>query len=411
MSTAAKRQQTKPHQDSVTLNVVSVDAVSFGAQIMKGNFERVYPDIKINLQILSIGPMGTLYATTFRAGNPPDVSYFVPGRGALYSPLNYADAGYLVDLAGRPLEKRIPQPLLVGTKTGKHLWGYTTGLAVYGVMYSIDMFKQLGVTVPTTFAQWLDTCRKISAAGKIPIAAAIGDGRAAPIMLTLAANDVYAANPNWNAERAHGKVSFANSGWRKAFEQLVQMKDAKCFSPGTVGTGSVVPASQFATGDAASYVAQTAGFSLWLSINPKLNFGMFPIPAEKPADQRLLLNPTDSWSVSSATTGATRDAALKFIDFIARPKQTDTMNKAIGELLSGPQLKTLAVGPDQPRLRSVAPLLKRKNTINQTIIWPNPLVLPALNAGMVGLFTGQKTIDQALADMDAAFNKGVGATG
>jgi raffinose/stachyose/melibiose transport system substrate-binding protein len=36
--------------------------------------------------------------------------------------------------------------------------------------------------------------------------------------------------------------------------------------------------------------------------------------------------------------------------------------------------------------------------------WPNPAVYDALGVGVQGLLTGQKTVDQVLADMDAAWD-------
>ena len=38
-------------------------------------------------------------------------------------------------------------------------------------------------------------------------------------------------------------------------------------------------------------------------------------------------------------------------------------------------------------------------------IWPNPSVYEALQVGVQGLLTGQKTIDQVLADMDTAWGE------
>jgi ABC-type glycerol-3-phosphate transport system substrate-binding protein len=120
----------------------------------------------------------------------------------------------------------------------------------------------------------------------------------------------------------------------------------------------------------------------------------------------MALNPTNSWGVNAALTGEKRDAALKFIDFIARPKQTATFNKAIGALLSGLDLKNATIPDTYPVLKPLAPLLKRRNPVAPNLTWPNGLVQPAFNAALAGIFTGQKSIDQGLADMDNAYNQG-----
>jgi ABC-type glycerol-3-phosphate transport system substrate-binding protein len=156
------------------------------------------------------------------------------------------------------------------------------------------------------------------------------------------------------------------------------------------------------------YAAQSANYANWTSVNPTLNFGAFALPADNPLDTRTVINPPNLWGVNAATTGATRDAALKFIDFIARPKQTETFNKARGAILSGLQLQTATIPVYFPELQPLAPILKRRNPLSSVYVWPNPFVTTALNAAMVGIFTGQKTVDQGLTDMDNAFNRGTG---
>jgi raffinose/stachyose/melibiose transport system substrate-binding protein len=396
--------------DVITLRVWSSSGSLTALPIMIGNFGRVYPDIKLDVQfVASSNALGALYATSLRAGNAADILQFVPGKGITIGATLYGDAGYLVDLAGRPLEKRMPQVLLVGLKTGKHIWAYSTGASLYAMFYNKDMFAQSGWKVPTTFAQVLALCTKIAAAGKIPIAASIGDGgRGLNNALMLAANDVYAKTPDFNVKRAHYQTSFASSGWKKVLEDLTAMKDAKCFSPGVVGTGADAAPAQFARGEAAMYAAQSANYANWTSVNPTLNFGAFALPADNPADTRTVINPPNLWGVNAATTGATRDAALKFIDFIARPKQTETFNTARGAILSGLQLQTATIPAYFPELQPLAPILKRRNPLSSVYVWPNPFVTTALNAAMVGIFTGQKTVDQGLTDMDNAFNRGTG---
>jgi hypothetical protein len=97
---------------------------------------------------------------------------------------------------------------------------------------------------------------------------------------------------------------------------------------------------------------------------------------------------------------------MKFIDFMGRPKQTATMNLGIGNLLSGADMQASKVPDNLPILKPIEPLLKRTNLSIPVYIWPNALILPELNAAQAGIWTGQESIDQGLAKMDDAFNKG-----
>jgi raffinose/stachyose/melibiose transport system substrate-binding protein len=283
-------------------------------------------------------------------------------------------------------------------------------LALLGVAYNVDLFNQLGVKVPTTFAQVIDACRKISAAGKVPFAFPAADSTGAgDLAYMLSASTVYASDPTFNVKRQAGKISFATSaGWRRTLQQIVEMRSAGCFSPGAITTLQPQAAAAFATGDAAMYTLQTQRFSQFLVINPKMNFGVFAMPADKSADTRIMINSTGIVGVNAATTGETRDAALKFIDFIARPKQQQTFDNAIGALLTPEQLRLGQIPSLWPQLTPMLPYLKRPSPIIPAAIWPNAQTSAALVVAIQGLFTGQKTVDQGLADLDTAFNLGRG---
>jgi raffinose/stachyose/melibiose transport system substrate-binding protein len=53
----------------------------------------------------------------------------------------------------------------------------------------------------------------------------------------------------------------------------------------------------------------------------------------------------------------------------------------------------------------LAPLFKAGRVmLSPTVSWPNPSLTDQISADIVGLFTGQKTVDQALADVDAKWS-------
>jgi hypothetical protein len=57
----------------------------------------------------------------------------------------------------------------------------------------------------------------------------------------------------------------------------------------------------------------------------------------------------------------------------------------------------------------LGPFIKaNKMSIQTQPLWPNAAVTAGFYNGFVGILTGQKTAEQALADMDSAFNKGIG---
>jgi raffinose/stachyose/melibiose transport system substrate-binding protein len=397
-------------RQAVTIRMLSSTPWALPMQVVAANFMRVNPDIKVEVTTVPPAVQGTTYQTQFRAGNAPEIVMFTAGRGQATSILPFADAGYLLNMAGRPWEKRIARAQLVGIKQGTKLWGTPMGVSLVGFVYNADLFKQLGLKRPTTWAQFLTLCSSLKAAGKIPIAFPAADvALVATLALDLAASLVYGKDPQWNVRRARGEVTFANTpGWRTVFQNIVDAKNAGCFSPGAVGTTGPQAAAQFATGEAAMLNTVSLTYGQFLQINPKLNYGILPAPPARAADQRIMLNATAIFGVNAQATGETREAALKMIDFMSRPKQQETYNRGAGVLLSGYQLRTGAIPSFYPQVKPLIPILKRNNPNVPSAVWPNAFIFPAMNTGVQGLFTGQKTPDQIVADMDAAYNRGTG---
>jgi raffinose/stachyose/melibiose transport system substrate-binding protein len=186
-------------------------------------------------------------------------------------------------------------------------------------------------------------------------------------------------------------------------QHVVDMKNANCFSPGVAGTTGDGAIAQFNSGQAAIFFLSPPTSSL---LSASIPTGVFaPPPSKVGAPQSLCVNQTNFIAINNAATGDKLAAALKFIDFVARPAQSATFDKASGEVLSGYAVMKGDFSAS-PRLKVLAPYLNDKSPVQPVYVWPNPLVASALSKGAAGLFTGQKTIDQILTDMDNAFNQG-----
>jgi raffinose/stachyose/melibiose transport system substrate-binding protein len=399
-------------KQDVTLRILANTSWAASLDVLTTNFKKAYPGITFDTQIVSSAQQGPLMSTQLRAGNAADIFVFGGGRASPIGVNVYSDQKLLVDLAGRPFTKRLAKGLRVGLQTGKSIWGVPMGVSLTSIIaYNVDMFAGLGIRVPTTFAQMLNVCRKISAAGKIPLAIGLADTARIAFFFANIGNAVYAADPTFNFERLHGKITFATSpGWKRAYQQILDMKNADCFSKGASGVTSEQAPAQFARGEAVMYPGASQQASLYLNVNPKLNYKTFALPADK-ADKTLLMEVvTGILGLNAATSGDKKDAALKFLDFAGRPYQQDQFNSAAGGLLSAMDLKNHTTPSYAPPLKPLETILKRPHgtAIDPRGIWPNPSVNLAVGTGLQGLFTGQKTIDQVLADMDTAYNKGRG---
>jgi raffinose/stachyose/melibiose transport system substrate-binding protein len=151
------------------------------------------------------------------------------------------------------------------------------------------------------------------------------------------------------------------------------------------------------------FLIPTTQWGLFQSLSPTFKYSVFPYPAEKPADQRLTVQPTPTFWVNKTNGDARLQATLKLVDFIARPKQAETYGRATGALVPAEALRTGVLPSYLTALKPLTPLFKRPLVTTFSAIWPNANIANAAVNGVTGLFTGQKTIDQILTDMDNAW--------
>ena len=94
-------------------------------------------------------------------------------------------------------------------------------------------------------------------------------------------------------------------------------------------------------------------------------------------------------------------SAQAFLDWVAEPEKAQHFAELSGAVpITGIDAETLA-----PSYEPIGDLLASSSyTIVPNSTWPNPAVYDALGAGVQGLLTGQKTVDQVLDEMDAAWD-------
>jgi ABC-type glycerol-3-phosphate transport system substrate-binding protein len=126
------------------------------------------------------------------------------------------------------------------------------------------------------------------------------------------------------------------------------------------------------------------------------------MPGDKAADTRVFSSPTDAFAVYSKSRN--KAAAFKLMDYLASPVAQGAYGKATGaaSMYQAGTGKHLAF-----ELRGLAPILKQKDKVHtlMQVEWSNPAVFDTLGKDVQGLLTGQKSVAQTLADLDAAWNQ------
>jgi len=374
------------------------DADDFYAQMAKAYTDETgtpievipYPSDAYNTQV----------TTQFQAGNAADVAILSPGTGQPISVITLAEAGFL-----EPLDDTSAGVIPEGTESlyevdGK-VYGQPTALSPVGFVYNPAAAEEVGVDeFPATFDDLLKACTTAKDGGKSFTALAgsvsFNTGLLAQI---ISATRVYEETPDWNEQRASGDVTFADSGWKQTLEDIVAMNEGGCFQDGAAGgtfdsiTNGIGGAQRRAAVPGSAATSINAGAGLETDIQA------FP-PADDQGDF-MLASANYAWAINAAAEDGAKASAQDFLDWVAEPEQAQQYADLSGAVpITGVSADTLL-----PVYQPVADLLESgAYTGLPNATWPNPAVYDALGVGVQGLLTGQKTVDQVLQDMDAAWD-------
>jgi raffinose/stachyose/melibiose transport system substrate-binding protein len=375
--------------------------------LMVSNFQHAYPNVQIETSYVPFAQYGTTLLTQFQAGSPPDL--LVGPSGGVSPTATYAlgAQGKLLDLSGSPWIKRVPAAGLKYLLVKHHVYGFTAGYTTSGMAYNVDVFNQLGLKPPTSFGALLNMCKTIRAAGKVPIALGAISSGSGTVSTTsnVMASFVYAVDPNWTLERMQKKTTFASSPlWKEGLNALVTLRDSNCYNAGAGATSILTAYGMIARGDAAMMIITQGEFTALRAVNPTGNFGHMPLPSMKASDTKVQISGSTTALMGTKSTAHPKEVK-EFIDFVARPKQ-DSLFARVGSFLAGDDLRK-GILPDY--LSAMKPYVTAgKVVFNPPAGWPRAdkgMFTPFLTTEISGLFTGQRTPDQILQNMDALWDK------
>jgi len=393
--------------DAVTISMLANTIDQPGYDVLIPNFERAYPNIKVQVDYALSPILSQLETTELAAGNAPDVLTTSSTCGAsAISVCILARSGYLVPLVKEPWAKRTLPLVTSLAKVGRNLYAYEPALGAEGISTNDDLFRRLGLKVPQTFSQLLSVCRKAKSAGTVAIVLSGASQPTVAFLLTaMAVATVYGKDKQWVSEQRAGKVTFAGSpGWRAALQEFIEMNDAGCFEPGVLGTTTASAQAQFAQGRGLMIPGLTSQLGEIRADNPSFKISAYPFPGGTGASQtRTFVNLDPSLSVNAHSSAQKQTAARAFIDFVARPKQNELYAAVNGGLTQYAFLKG-----QLPAFMShyTGAFEHREYVVNPQSSWWNPSVYVTLQQDGIGLITGQLTVADVLDAMDAAWKLG-----
>lgn len=367
-------------------------------------FEKANPGTKIELVKLPADTEPQTVTTQLQGGNAADVMNIRSGQGQNAAMTGFAKAGLLLELNDKEFSERLPESIEKLFKYEDKVYAVPLSSMPTGLIFNEAKAKELGITLnaESSFDDVLDQC-KVARDKGVSLAAIAGTvpPNTGIMAMTLAVSSVYGPNPEWNADRAAGKTTFADEkGWQQALDGAKQMFDAGCFQDGAAGAGFDTLIGSMGQGNALGFFAPAgATKSIADSSKGAVNPVIISMPA--PGVSETYLGTTAELALAGNAKTKSPKLVKKFLKFFTEKEGAEMIAKGQGTL-------PVNLG-DYPLPASYEPISElykadKVRTLGQTD-WPSAKVYDTLGKGVTAMITGQKSTEDVLKEMDSAWGK------
>ena len=367
-------------------------------------FEKLNPtiDVKFNTR-----PQGTdgdnVVKTKLATGQMADVFFY--NTGSLLQALNPSKT--LVDLSKESWQKTVQSSFKqTVTATGK-VYGAPFGTAMGGgILYNKKVYADLGLSVPTTWAEFMANNAEIKASGIAPVIQTYGDTWTSQLFVLADFYNVQSADAKFVANYTANKAKYAtNAAAIKGFTYVENLKKLGYYNTDFASAKLDDGLEKLANAKGAHYPMLTFAISSLVANYPDKmkDIGFFAQPGTSQAKNGLTV-----WTGSGMYIPAKSKniaAAKKFIAFAVSKASTDIQTKTIGQ--SGPYFTTTAAAPSATLPGAVKDIFKYFNAKKTApaLEFLSPIKGPNLEQILVSIGTGQTTAKAGAALYDEDVKK------
>ena len=284
---------------------------AFVAQDLLDEFEQK-TNIKVNLQLLPAEQTSTVLQTKLAVDETPDIIQY--NLASATTDLNLERNFEILDneaWVGRLLNKDV-------LSAYGHVYSFhvSQDTGMQGVVYNKDIFKDLGLSIPNNFEEFLAVCEKIKASGIIPVFMPFKDNWAANIWPAAAFAD-YAAK---NEPTLFDDINANGKKWSDIPEFATFLQQQyDIYEKGYTNVDILSDSYDMAVGKFLDKEVAMMFMGDWLIDNvsekdPNMHLGLFAIPSSE--DASLGASPLGG-QLFIPKKARHMDEAKKFLDFIS----------------------------------------------------------------------------------------------
>lgn len=364
-----------------------------------------HPDVSFDVEQRPGGADGdNLVKTRLSTGEMADIFDYNSGSlfQALKPEVSLAD---LTDLAGQANVIDSFKPVV--TSVDGKVRGIPFGPAMGGgIYYNKKIYADLGLKVPTTWAEFMANNEKIKAAGKVPVAQTYGDTWSSQLFVLADFYNVAQAVPGFAADYTANKAKYATTPAAMAgFQHLQDVFKAGYLNPDFGAAKFDDGMKMVATGEAAHYPMLTFGLGSVKQNEPdNINdVGFFAQPGDDAAHNGLTVwMPTSLYSPASSKN---LDVVKDFFNFVASKEGCELMEATNGA--TGPYLiKGCELPKDVPAsVADMLPYFQKDGGTLPALEFLSPIKGPNLEQITVAVGSGITTAADGAAQYDQDVEK------
>ena len=271
------------------------------------------PDIQVNVTLAE--STTTTLISRVAAGNIPQLVSVFPWNAS------YKDMfreGLFMDLTDQDFMKRVTPSVLERCEVNGKQYSLPLTTNSFGLYYNVDIFNELGLTIPKTMDEMWGVCDKLVEAGIQPFS--FPDKKAVRInqqfdrmLIGCVDHDFYSKCD----EQINGSYNIKDDpNIRKYAETILKLREYG--NPDSLGYDDEPAYEEFTSGKSAMYIDGSWAVTTFETMNPDLNFNCTAIPAITTDDFWTFGTVDTAYSISADCTPEQQDACIRFLDFLVR---------------------------------------------------------------------------------------------
>lgn len=274
-------------------------------------FHAQNPDIDVEFTPYLNTEYNTIVATALQGGGGPDIVHLRAYGGM--EPL--AQAGLIVRLDDKvPALAAFDPGILLGAtnRADGGVYGVPFALQTVQVLYNVDIFERLGLSEPTTWAEFLAVGDALKASGIY----ALANGALEPWTLETLFGGVgptfYGGTEFFN-EITGGQTDFTDPRFSAALDRMLDLRPY--MADNFMGVNYTDMQSLFAFEQAGMLIGGSYELGNLAQLNPALRVGSFAVPGDAPDQGKVSYYVDGSYGINAASPHQAE--ALRFIEFLA----------------------------------------------------------------------------------------------